>query len=120
MPRSAMGLALIIAGLALPAAVRAEPAASAAPPSARAEPAGRPRVRLNRLVFPEDIQGAPSFIRHLRFVLSRAARHADWGKGRGRRIEYRFSVEELAVTLDGNVLRVRCAAVGELPSGRSA
>ena len=53
-------------------------------------------------------------------VLHREARHADCGAGSRAKIEYRFVVEELAVTLEGSVLRIRCTALGRLPKGKSA
>lgn len=112
----AVGAQLVGHGAAFAAATEGQPAAKPAP----VEHKGRPRVRLDRLTFPDDIEGARSLARHLRFVLSRAARRADWGIGHNRRIEYRFSVKELRETVQGDVLQVHCEAVGELPGGRSA
>ncbi len=85
-----------------------------------AKPRGKPQVTLDALVFPDDVPSAREFERHLKHALRREARRADWGVGAGAKIEYRFIVEELAITLDGNVLRVRCTALGRLPKGRSA
>ena len=99
---------------------------SAAPASATSSPAtdsatrGRPAIVLDRLVFPDDVAGASHFVRHLRHTLRREARRADWGAGRGHRIEYRFFVEELRLEPRDGVLRVTCTALGKLPKGRSA
>ena len=74
---------------------------------------------LDRLQFPA-VADKRLFERHLRRVLGREARRADWGTGRGHRIEYRFSVEQLRFRLEGQVLRVTCEASGALPKGRKA
>ncbi|HEY6556414.1 MAG TPA: hypothetical protein VI072_04045 [Polyangiaceae bacterium] len=81
---------------------------------------GRPKVVLDRLVFPEDVSGGTALVKQLRVVLAREARRADWGAARGTRIEYRFTVSELTVRQQGDVLRVRCTAFGRLPSGKTA
>lgn len=81
---------------------------------------GQPDVRLDRLDFPEGLAGGAALERHFRFHLKRAARRADWGAGRGAKIEYRVRVEELTATESGNVLKVRCTALGRLPAGKSA
>jgi hypothetical protein len=77
-------------------------------------------VTLDRLVFPSGVERAKELERHLRRVLSRAARSADWGAGSGAEIEYRFIVEELSTRFDGGVVRIRCTALGRLPKGKSA
>jgi hypothetical protein len=81
---------------------------------------GHPKVILDGLVFPESVANTASLERHFKHMLRRAARRADWGAGRGARIEYRVVVEELAVAEVGGVLRVRCTALGRLPRGKSA
>jgi hypothetical protein len=81
---------------------------------------GRPSVTLDALVFPMDVANAPRLERHFRHMLKRAARRADWGAGRGAHIEYRVVVEELRITEEAGVLRVRCTALGRLPRGKSA
>jgi hypothetical protein len=90
---------------------------SAGEPSAAA---GRPTVRLDRLDFPTDLPGHVRFERHLRTVLRHEARRADWGAGRNNTIEYRFSVDRLDLSAEGEVLRVECTATGRLPGGKSA
>jgi len=92
----------------------------AVPGLAGAAPKGRPSVTLDRLVLPEGVERAHELARHLKQVLRREARRADWGAGSRAKIEYRFIVEELDVRVDGGVLRVRCKALGRLPKGKSA
>jgi len=87
---------------------------------AAAAPRGKPSVTLDSLVFPVDVEPARELERHLKQVLRREARRADWGAGSRAKIEYRFIVEELDVAVDGNVLKVRCTALGRLPKGKSA
>jgi hypothetical protein len=77
-------------------------------------------VTLDSLVLPEGVERTSELQRHLKHVLRREARRADWGAGSSAKIEYRFIVEELSVKLDGSVLRVRCTALGRLPKGKSA
>jgi hypothetical protein len=83
-------------------------------------PRGRPDIKLDRLDFPSDLPGGRYFEKRLRTLLKREARRADWGAGAGSKIEYRFSVAELTFERQGDVLRVRCTAVGKLPGGKSA
>jgi hypothetical protein len=85
-----------------------------------AAPQGRPSVTLDRLVFPSNLERRGELERHLKNVLRREARRADWGAGSHAKIEYRFIVEELSVAVEGRVLRVRCTALGRLPKGKSA
>jgi hypothetical protein len=81
--------------------------------------AGHPTVVLDKLEIP-NVPGAAGYKRHLKQVLRREARRADWGVGRGHRIEYRFVIEKLAITRHGSVLRVKCTAIGRLPKGKTA
>jgi translation initiation factor IF-3 len=53
-------------------------------------------------------------------VLAREAKTADWGAGHKSQIQYRFRIDELEVTEDATVVKVRCAATGWLPKGRNA
>jgi hypothetical protein len=108
---------LLAALLCAPAARgRGEPS----PQSQSSRPRGRPDVELDRLDFPNDVVGAHYFKKRLRTILKREARRADWGAGRGAKIQYRFTVTELSLENDGEVLRVRCSAIGKLPKGKSA
>jgi hypothetical protein len=87
---------------------------------ATAQRVGRPVVKLDRLQFPENVANAAVYVSHLKRVLRREAARADWGAGRGARIEYRFSVTTLTLTHAADVLTVTCAAVGRLPKGKTA
>lgn len=75
---------------------------------------------LEQLTLPEGAPNAGGLERHLRAVLKREARRAEWGAGRGSRIEYRFTVTELSLNVRGDVLTVTCAALGKLPRNRTA
>ena len=86
----------------------------------RAPYQGRPSVRLDRLVFPEGVEGRAALERHFRRTLAQAVKRADWGAGSGAKIEYRVTVETLETRLEDGVLRVRCTALGRLPKGKSA
>jgi hypothetical protein len=108
--------AALAAALTYPAVARADPAR---PVETGQKATGRPNVVLDRLELPAA-PDAEVYKRHLRQVLRREARHAQWGVGRGHRIEFRFVVDELEVFQEGNVLRVRCSAIGRLPKGKSA
>jgi hypothetical protein len=92
------------------------PVAPGVAPAAR----GRPSVTLDRLDFPTELPGASKLERHFKFHLKRAAKNADWGAGRGAKIEYRVRVEELVATEGAGVLNVRCTVLGRLPGGKSA
>lgn len=81
---------------------------------------GRPTVKLDRLEFPQGFPDAKHLERHLRRSLARAARNADWGAGRGARIEYRVKVTQLQVSREGDVLQVECTMLGKLPNDKSA
>lgn len=70
-----------------------------------------------------DVSASPLAVakeEKLRDFLAREARRADWGAGRGARIEYRFRIDELTTKVDAGVLRVTCSATGWLPKGRTA
>lgn len=83
-------------------------------------PSGRPHVVLDRLEVP------PSFPEHRRLakvlekVLKHEARRVEWGAGASSRITYRFYLEQLDVSIDRGVLKVRCTAFGRLPKGKTA
>lgn len=100
------------------------PAPGTATP-ARSEPIekttdGAPTVVLDRLDFPSDFAGHARYRQHLLSALKREARRATWGAGRENRVEYRFQVSELAFSLSGDVLHIRCSAIGVLPGGQRA
>jgi len=99
----------------LPADAFGAPAAASAPPASQ----GRPKVTLDRL----DLSKAPLAATDeafLRKALADEARRADWGAGRGAHVEFRFRLDDLSVTEEPRVVRVRCSASGFLPKGRGA
>lgn len=83
-------------------------------------PRGRPRIKLDRVTLPRDTAYADEILRHLKFVLRRAARRADWGTGASSTISLRFTVETLKLSEHSGALHVRCSALGELPRRRTA
>ena len=88
--------------------------------SALSEPArATPNVELDRLTFP-TMPEASYYKTHLRRSLQREARQADWGADNGSTIQYRFSVDSLTIERGPGLVRVNCAATGELPRGRTA
>lgn len=110
-----------LAAAAVALAGRPAAAAPTATPPSVALPAstGQPTVKLVHLELPEMPRRAV-YERHLRQTLRREARRADWGAGSGSTIEYRYRVTHLALHRQGDVLRVDCTAVGELPRGKTA
>ena len=83
-------------------------------------PDGSPKVHLDRLDFPSDIARSSTLKAHLKRVLEKEVRRVEWGAGRDNRIEYRFSVTKLDLSVNSGVLEVACSAVGALPGGRTA
>jgi len=81
---------------------------------------GRPIVKLDRLTFPNGISEGSYYKSHLRRSLQREAHRADWGAGSEAVIEYRFRIDALEIVRDGALVRVHCAATGQLPRGRTA
>jgi len=110
---------VLLSALLACALVSGSNATGAAAPVEKAT-AGRPKVRLDKLELPAGLVGRAELERHLRATLRRAANNAAWGVGRENQIEYRFSVTALKVVQVGDVLRVRCSALGQLPGGQKA
>jgi hypothetical protein len=83
-------------------------------------PLGRPQIVIDQLVVP------PTVAEHQRVgkVLEKALKHeqhrVEWGAGRGSRITYRFYLEQLDLSVERGVLKVRCTALGRLPKGKTA
>jgi hypothetical protein len=118
----ARSVAALIALAALPAAAAPELTERREPPTEGARK-GRPRVKLERLTFPgisADTTEASYYKNHLRRSLERETRLADWGADEGSVIEYRFRLDTLRIESKGDVLRVYCAATGELPRRKNA
>lgn len=83
-------------------------------------PAGRPHVVLDRLVVPSSFPEHQRLSKVLSKVLAHEARRVEWGAGQGNRITYRFYLEQLEVSVERGVLKVRCTAFGRLPKGKTA
>lgn len=83
-------------------------------------PEGRPHVTLDQLVVPNTVPEQKRIIKLLTKVLKREQYRVEWGAGRHNRIAYRFYLEQLDLTVERGVLKVRCTAVGKLPSGKPA
>lgn len=77
-------------------------------------------MHLASVVLPEGTAHAALLRKHLSKLLTREARRAEWGVGRGAKVTFSFAVTDLTISDDGDVLHVRCTAVGKLPGGRSA
>jgi len=114
--RALRGATLALALLASPG-----PAAAGSPPAAApASPEGRPRVVLDHVELPGSLPRAGYFEQRLREILQRETRRVVWGAGRESTITYRFFVTELSIEVQGDVVRVRCHATGQLPKGKTA
>ena len=114
-------LSIVVASLTLTAALPG--AASAAEPTLIAPddgPEGRPHIVLDELVVPADLPQHQRISKLLEKVLKHEARRIQWGAGRSNRITYRFYLEELDLSVEHGVLKVRCTAFGRLPKGKTA
>jgi hypothetical protein len=80
---------------------------------------GRPKVKLNRLTFP-SIPDASYYKNHLARSLQRETEQADWGADDDSVIEYRYRVDNLSIEVEDGLIRVHCAATGELPKNQNA
>lgn len=103
--------------------------AAASPRAARAEPAligpsegpaGRPRIVIDQLVVPATIPEHQRVSKLLEKLLKHEQHRVEWGAGRESRITYRFYLEQLELSVDRGVLKVRCTALGRLPKGKTA
>jgi hypothetical protein len=110
-------LACLLAGPILPASARAQESALIAPDDG---PEGRPHIVLDQLVVPDNLPEHQRLSKVLDKVLKHEARRVQWGAGRNSRIAYRFYLEQLELTVEHGVLRVKCTALGRLPKGKSA
>lgn len=120
--RAALALSLVAAVLSVAAAADAKGKSKHKrdPRLALITPNGQPKIKVDRIDLPPDVAGAKSYKRFLKKRLLREARKAKWGAGRNNLIQFRFGISELSVSDEGDVLRVRCTAVGKLPRGRAA
>ena len=109
---------LVVAFATVAATAQGEARAGDPGPSTSARKS-HPKVILDQL----DLSLTPGAVAeesYLREVLTREARRADWGAGRGSQIEYRFRLDALEVVEDAKVVRVSCTASGWLPKSRHA
>jgi hypothetical protein len=83
-------------------------------------PAGRPHVVLDKLVVPLDVPEQRRITQVLTKVLKHEAHRVEWGAGHDARITYRFYLEQLDLSVERGVLKVRCTAFGRLPKGKTA
>ena len=119
-----MRLVLILLGsLASVGASALSSVASAAEPALIGPddgPEGRPQIVLDQLVVPSSLPGHQRVSKVLEKALKHEAHRVQWGAGRGSRITYRFYLEQLDLSVEHGVLKVRCTALGRLPKGRTA
>jgi hypothetical protein len=118
---SVRALLSLLVGLTLATALPA--AASAREPvlvGPEGGPEGRPHIVLDRLVVPTNLVEHQRLEKVLQKVLKHEARRVEWGAGANSRISYRFTLEELELTVERGVLKVRCTAFGRLPKGKTA
>lgn len=117
-------IAALLVGAAL---VAAAPAALAGKPGPKKDarlalitPNGRPTIKIDKVELPPDVAGAKGYAKYLKKRLLKESRRAKWGAGRNNVIQYRFTITELSVSDEGDVLRIKCTAVGKLPRGQAA
>jgi hypothetical protein len=116
---AALALLFSVSTRSAAAVPRQEQTLPAAPASSRTKVRDRPKVTLDKL----DLTKVPlarSDETFLRKALEEEAKRADWGAGASAHIEYRFRLDELSVTEESRVVRIRCSASGFLPKGRRA
>jgi hypothetical protein len=83
-------------------------------------PEGRPHIVLDELVVPANLPEHQRVSKVLEKALKHEAHRFQWGAGRSSRIEYRFYLEQLDLSVERGVLKVRCTALGRLPKGKTA
>lgn len=110
-------LAALTAAVLPPAAALAREPALIAPETG---PEGRPTIVLDQLIVPSDTPEQQRVTRVLQKVLKHEAHRVEWGAGRQSRITYRFYLEQLDLSVDRGVIKVRCTAFGRLPKGKTA
>jgi len=83
-------------------------------------PAGRPHIVIDQLVVPSNLPEHERVSKVLSKVLKHEQHRVEWGAGRESRITYRFYLEQLDLSVEHGVLKVRCTALGRLPRGKTA
>ncbi len=114
---------ILLASLALTSVSALSSVASAAEPALIGPgdgPEGRPHIVLDQLVVPNNLPEHQRVSKVLEKALRHGAHRVEWGAGRGSRITYRFYLEELDLSVEHGVLKVRCTAFGRLPKGKTA
>jgi hypothetical protein len=113
-------VSIVLASLTLAALPRPASATEPALIAPDDGPEGRPQIVLDELVVPANLPEHQRISKLLEKVLKHEARRVQWGAGRSSRISYRFYLEELDVSVERGVLKVRCTALGRLPKGKTA
>jgi hypothetical protein len=113
-------LLLLLASLTLTAALPRVAAGEPALISPDDGPEGRPHIVLDQLVVPATMPEHQRVTKVLQKSLKHEAHRVQWGAGRGSRITYRFYLEQLDLSVERGVLKVRCTALGRLPKGKTA
>jgi len=113
--------ALLLASLALGTAF-SRPADASEPALIGPDegPEGRPHIVLDAPVVPPTMPEHQRVAKVLERALKHEAHRFQWGAGRKNRIEYRFYLEQLDLSVERGVLKVRCTALGRLPKGKTA
>lgn len=75
---------------------------------------------LDKLEVPSSLPEHQRIAKVLSKVLQHEQYRVEWGAGRHSRIAYRFYLEQLELSVERGVLRVRCTALGRLPKGKTA
>lgn len=117
-------LAILLASLTVTASLASlpEPAFAGEPALIGPDdgPEGRPHIVLDQLVVPATLPEHQRISKVLEKVLKHEQHRVQWGAGRESHITYRFYLEELQLSVERGVLKVRCTAFGRLPKGKSA
>lgn len=114
--RALLLLLCLTLAVSWPGAARAEPVLI----GPNDGPAGRPHIVIDELVVPATLPEHQRITRVLDKMLKHEQHRVEWGAGRESRITYRFYLEQLTVSVERGVLKVRCTALGRLPKGKTA
>lgn len=108
---------VLVLGTSLPRVALAREPALVGPSDG---PEGRPHVVLDVLDVPNTVPEHQRVSKVLAKVLKHEQYRVEWGAGRHSRITYRFYLEQLDLSVERGVLKVRCTALGRLPKGKTA
>jgi hypothetical protein len=115
--RTLVVLVATLCGAALPRAANASEPVLIGPDEG---PEGRPHIVLDQLVVPSSLPEYQRVGKVLSKLLKHEQHRVQWGAGRTSHISYRFYLEELGLSVENGVLKVRCTALGRLPNGKTA